>query len=184
MPPIINGLEMTDEDSTHDRLEGASFGEEYPRSDEMQVAMFIVFLLLWIIDSFFLRSTTLLATYIPLPMRLFVAGVSIVSGLYLINESHKLVIDEVPAEPALVDSGVYSRFRHPMYMGVLLTYLGLISSTMSVVSFGLLLGVFVAYDKFAAYEEQDLTRLLGEEYVDYKRRVPRWVPRILPDKLR
>jgi protein-S-isoprenylcysteine O-methyltransferase Ste14 len=180
MPPIINGLEMSDEDSTHDRLEGARFGEEYPRSDEMQVAMFIVFLLLWILDSFFLRSTKFLAAYIPLPMRLFVAGASIVSGLYLINESHKLVIDEVPDEPALVDSGMYSRVRHPMYLGVLLTYLGLISSTMSVVSFGLLFGVFVVYDKFAAYEEQDLIRLLGEEYVDYKRLVPRWVPRILP----
>ena len=172
---------MTDEASRHDRREGARFGEEYPRSDEMQVAMFIVFLLLWILDSFFLRYTTFLAAYIPLPMRLFVAGASIVSGLYLINESHKLVIDEVRDEPALVASGVYSRVRHPMYLGMLLTYLWLISSTMSVVSFGLWLGVFMAYDKFAAYEEQDLTRLLGEEYVDYKRRVPRWVPRRLPD---
>lgn len=181
MPPIIDGLEMTDEDTTRERREGAPFGEEYPRSDEMQVAMFIVFLLSWIVDSFYLRSTTFLAAYIPLPMRLFVAGASIVSGLYLINESHKLVIDEVRDEPALVDSGVYSRVRHPMYLGVLLTYIGLISSTTSVVSLGLWLGIFVAYDKFAAYEEQDLTRLLGEEYVDYKRRVPRWVPRMLPD---
>ena len=31
---------MTDEASRHDRREGARFGEEYPRSDEMQVAMF------------------------------------------------------------------------------------------------------------------------------------------------
>jgi len=63
-----------------------------------------------------------------------------------------------------------------MYLGILLLYLGLASSTLSMISLGLWLGIFAVYDWMADYEEQILIRVFDGDYIDYKRRVPRWIP--------
>ncbi|MCW3978876.1 MAG: isoprenylcysteine carboxylmethyltransferase family protein [Candidatus Bathyarchaeota archaeon] len=152
------------------------FGEEYPHSDQIQIALLLLFLAVWAVDSFLLRASTQPAEFVPLALRLPMGGALIYLGLLFVKRSHDLVIDEEYDEPTLVDTGVYSRVRHPMYLGVLLLYLGLASSTLSMISLGLWLGIFAAYDGMAAYEEQDLIRIFDEDYADYKRRVPRWIP--------
>jgi protein-S-isoprenylcysteine O-methyltransferase Ste14 len=35
---------------------------------------------------------------------------------------------------------------------------------------------FILYDGLAAYEEEDLIRALGREYINYQNRVPKWCP--------
>jgi len=168
---------MEPEKPNQDPLRRNQFGEEYPHSDQIQVALLLLFLAVWALDSFLLRASTQLAEFVPLALRLPIAGAVISLGLLFVKRSHDLVIDEEYDEPTLVDTGVYSRVRHPMYLGVLLLYLGLSLSTLSMISLGLWLGIFAAYDRMAAYEEQDLTRVFDEDYADYKRRVPRWIPR-------
>ena len=153
------------------------FGEEYPQSDQIQIALLLLFLAVWAVDSFLLKASTQPAEFVPLILRLPITGALIYLGLLFVKRSHDLVIDEEYDEPTLVDSGVYSRVRHPMYLGVLLLYLGLAVSTLSTISLGLWLGIFAAYDRMAAYEERDLIRVFDEDYVDYTRRVPRWIPR-------
>jgi protein-S-isoprenylcysteine O-methyltransferase Ste14 len=76
----------------------------------------------------------------------------------------------------LVDWSVYAFVRHPMYLGILLVYLGLATATLSIASLALLPAFFYAYDKFAAYEERMLVEALGEDYLRYMGRVRRWVP--------
>lgn len=168
---------MEPEKPNHDPSRRNKFGEEYPKSDEIQVALLLLFLAVWALDSFLLRASTQPAEFVPLALRLPIAGALICLGLLFVKRSHELVIDETYDEPTLVDTGVYSRVRHPMYLGIILLYLGLSLSTLSIISLGLWLGIFAAYDRMAAYEEQDLIRVFDEDYVDYKRRVPRWVPR-------
>jgi protein-S-isoprenylcysteine O-methyltransferase Ste14 len=34
------------------------------------------------------------------------------------------------------------------------------------------------YDRMATYEERDLIRILGEQYLNYQKRVPKWFIRI------
>jgi protein-S-isoprenylcysteine O-methyltransferase Ste14 len=154
------------------------FGEEYPNSDQIQVVLLLLFLTVWALDSFLLKASTLPARFVPLPLRLLIAGALIFLGLLYVKRSHNLVIDEKYDEPTLIETGVYSSVRHPMYLGILLLYFGLSASTLSIISFGLWLGIFAMYDRMAAYEEQDLMRIFDVEYIDYKRRVPRWFPRI------
>ena len=78
----------------------------------------------------------------------------------------------------LVVEGVYRRVRNPMISGVLLILLG---EALAFRSPGLLAwtGTFLAVN--AAYipfvEERGLERRFGDEYREYKRHVPRWVPR-------
>ncbi len=168
-----------------DRSSGRSdLGEEYPHSDQIQIVLLLLFIAGWVMDSLVLKFSTRLADVVPLTLRLLIAGVFVACGLLLIARSHRLVLDDVRDEPVLVDSGVYSLVRHPMYFGILLVYLGLLSSTLSIVSFGLWMGIFLIYDRMATYEERDLIHILGADYVEYQRRVPKWIPVKLSTKTR
>jgi protein-S-isoprenylcysteine O-methyltransferase Ste14 len=86
----------------------------------------------------------------------------------------------VPTEH-LVVSGFYRRVRNPMYVGVMLALVGeaiLFESRTMVVYVAvvsLVIHVFICF-----YEEPTLTRRYGEEYLRYKRNVPRWLPRLTP----
>ena len=78
---------------------------------------------------------------------------------------------------ALVDGGIFAHCRNPMYVANLLLILGL-----AIVHNGwamYLIGVpffLVAYACIVSAEEQYLLVRFGEAYVDYCRRVPRWIP--------
>jgi protein-S-isoprenylcysteine O-methyltransferase Ste14 len=86
-----------------------------------------------------------------------------------------------PAPPApteqLVIRGLYRYVRNPMYLAVLAGILGqaLILGRPVLVGYAAIVAVAVA--SFARwYEEPALTRRYGEQYLDYRRRVPGWLP--------
>ena len=78
----------------------------------------------------------------------------------------------------LVIAGPYRYVRNPMMWGVgaLLAgtalWIGSLGLWFGVAMLVLFLSLFVPY-----YEERDMERRFGEEYRDYCRRVPRWIPR-------
>jgi len=86
----------------------------------------------------------------------------------------------VMGEPVhLVVRGPYRHVRNPMITGVLCILLGEAAVTVS----GWLLGwfaIFLAFQVIAIqfWEEPHLVKRYGNEYVDYRRNVPRWIPRI------
>ena len=45
----------------------------------------------------------------------------------------------------------------------------------SLIAFAIWVVYFVLCDWMASYEERDLLRVLGEEYANYQRRVPKWL---------
>jgi protein-S-isoprenylcysteine O-methyltransferase Ste14 len=49
----------------------------------------------------------------------------------------------------------------------------------SLFSFGILIVFFILYDKMTTYEEKSLTQILGEDYIAYQKRVPKWFPKLL-----
>jgi protein-S-isoprenylcysteine O-methyltransferase Ste14 len=79
-------------------------------------------------------------------------------------------------ELKVIDSGVYGWVRHPMYLGGLLVFLGFAIATLSLLSLAVWIAFFVFLDRMATYEEKDLTRMLGQQYVEYQRRVHKWIP--------
>jgi len=83
----------------------------------------------------------------------------------------------------LVTEGIYSHVRNPMISGVLITLLG---ESLAVGSLGILAwaGFFFLINSAYFYfsEEKGLERRFGEEYIEYKRNVPRWLPRLKPRK--
>jgi protein-S-isoprenylcysteine O-methyltransferase Ste14 len=112
------------------------------------------------------------------PLLLFPAILSCGFGIYLALKSHEAVFPEAAGKPRLIESGVYSWVRHPMYLGTFLSCLGFSCAIVSLLSLGVLISLFVFYDKMATYEEKDLVSKLGQEYTLYQKRVPKWLPRL------
>jgi len=85
--------------------------------------------------------------------------------------------------PKLVTSGPYAYVRNPMYFGAFLTMLGvgiLLSSLSLVFIFMPLLVRLIAW-MVRAIEEPELEKRLGRDYLVYKKRVPRFIPRVRSD---
>lgn len=91
-----------------------------------------------------------------------------------------LGVGAVMGEPVnLVVRGPYRHVRNPMITGVLCILLGEAAVTAS----GWLLGWFAIFlmlqlTAIRIWEEPHLVQRYGSEYVDYRRNVPRWIPRI------
>ncbi len=83
--------------------------------------------------------------------------------------------------PRLVIRGAYRHVRNPMITSVLAILLG---ESLALGSIYILIwfGVFFVMNNFyfIFIEEPGLVRRFGGEYIDYKRHVPRWVPRRRP----
>ena len=150
----------------------ARLGEEHPWCDRFQVVMLLIFLTVWGLDSWY--GVTAFGFMCPWMLRAAACLALLGFGGYLVGESHDLVIGA--EDLGLVDWSVYAFVRHPMYLGILLVYLGLTAATLSMASLALLPAFLYAYDRFAAYEERMLVEELGEDYLSYMGRVRRWVP--------
>lgn len=146
-------------------------GSEHPLCDRVQLLIVVLFFVVWGIDSlgFFLFGySTIFLEVTSFPLLLAGTIVTLVRSFYLASKSHKAVLEQVHDPPVLVDSGVYSRVRHPMYLGILLFCLAFIILSVSLVSIGIWIGFFVFYDRMATYEERSLIEIL-ENHTLYAR---------------
>ena len=150
--------------------------DEHPSCDKIQNIAILLFLLVWGVDSFLLKWTTILSTSLPFSLRLLVGLLLVVFGVYMTWVSHETIFSNEDSQ-SLIDWGVYGLCRHPMYLGVVLLFLGMSFATFSVAAFLISVALFIMYDRFTAYEEEMLVEALGEEYRDYQRRVPKWFPK-------
>ena len=139
--------------------------------------LFLVpFLALWALDL--LWPTSLL----PSPWRWVAGALLLAAGVALAaagaTTQTRAGTDYNPWRPSkrVVDHGVYARTRNPMYLGFALATAGL--AVLASTAWGLLavpLGVILVQTLVIVREERYLERKFGAEYVDYKRRVRRWL---------
>ncbi len=150
---------------------------EHPFGDAGQFILLALFLIVWISDSFFLRTSTFLSDVIPLYIRLVFLGLTLVTAAYLSMSGHDAVCRD-QRSTKVVSSGAFRYVRHPLYSACLLFYLGLAVCTASIFSLAFFVVIFVFYNYIASYEERLLDEKFGEEYKKYKRRTGKWVPGI------
>jgi protein-S-isoprenylcysteine O-methyltransferase Ste14 len=149
---------------------------EHPYGDLGQIIFFFVFLIVWILDSFVFKLSTVLTATIPFAIRLLGAALFFGLSLYLYRASHHIVDEARESDRKLIQSGPFAKVRHPLYLSALLLYLAFIVATLSLVSFGLWLFIFLFYNFIAAYEENKLLDIFGQDYSDYMKRASRWFP--------
>ena len=149
-------------------------GAENPINDRAQIAFLLFFLIVWGLDSFLFRFLRVFSGFTPFLITVPIGIISIIIGAYLVCKSEAVVFTQKEAK--VIDTGVYGRVRHPMYLGTLLILLGFTISTLSILSFIVWIVFFIFIDRMASYEEKDLTRILGQQYTDYQRKVRKWFP--------
>lgn len=103
------------------------------------------------------------------------AGVFLFRSLLQFLRSKNTVITALPAH-SLQTSGIYSFTRNPMYLGLILVYIGItcfVGNWWNLILLPILMIIVQQY--IIKREEQYLERRFGQEYLDYKRKVRRWI---------
>lgn len=89
----------------------------------------------------------------------------------------------MPWDPTrnLITGSLYGHVRNPMILSLMIILVG---EAILFVSYGItlwaLLNLVINNVYFIFSEEPGLSKRFGEEYVEYKRNVPRWIPRLKP----
>jgi len=148
---------------------------EAPHADAAQAVFAVFFISVWAADSFWLRWTTALSRTVPGVVRAALFILLALLGGNVSWRAHQQIFGVDRHEPELVDYGVFRLSRHPMYLGIMMIYLGLALYSMSAASLAVLAGVFIFYDYLASYEEAKLVECFGDRYLNYMGKVRRWL---------
>ncbi len=150
-------------------------GREHPRSHLIQLLAMIIFFLIWVLDSFIFMFSTVFTQYVPFIIRIVLFLILLVIGLVLIfRTGHILFHEETPS--MLITTRIFARTRNPIYLGVLIIYLGFIFLSVSLISIIGFIFALILYNWIVNFEENDLEEIFKEEYKEYKKKVPKWIP--------
>ncbi len=71
----------------------------------------------------------------------------------------------------LVTTGIYSKIRHPMFIGAILVYIGIVVIFQSIIGFLLVIFILIPFFIYTAIkEEKILSEKFKTEYTDYKKK--------------
>jgi protein-S-isoprenylcysteine O-methyltransferase Ste14 len=129
-----------------------------------------------------LASRRLRLPFLPRRLALTVGPALVVcglaAGLLALREMHRAGTSVDPYEPAtaVVTEGLYRFTRNPIYVGFTLVYVGISALARTLTPVMLLPAVFAIMRRgVIEREERYLERKFGEEYLEYKGRVRRWI---------
>lgn len=151
---------------------------EHKFGDAGQATIAILFFLVWFFDTFVYEYTTKLNEIIPNAVRAPIGIIILIVAGYLAISTLRIVFKEVREVPEVIRKGAYNYCRHPMYLSEILLYIGLLFISMSLAAFIVLLpGIGFLYF-ICRYEERLLLDRFSDEYRQYMREVPMWIPRL------
>ncbi|MFX1257740.1 MAG: methyltransferase family protein [Promethearchaeota archaeon] len=139
----------------------------------------ISFIFLWVLDSRVLYLTVFLNLYVPFILRVILFVVFLISALIIMGISYKTLFSKNKPSPTLITGGILKYVRNPMYFGILLIYVAFLCFSISLLSIAYFVIVFLVYNKMVNYEENKLEELFKEDYLKYKKNVPKWIPKLI-----
>ena len=151
---------------------------EHALGDLGQLVFLVLFLAAWILDTVFIRYSAFVTDRIPLVVRLPLGVAVMVLSGYLAYSGLKIVFGEIREPPSVIRKGVFRWVRHPIYLGALLFYLGLLAFSFSFVAAVVWVAIIGFYVLISKHEERLLLQKFGKDYEDYMKEVPMLVPRI------
>ena len=140
----------------------------------------------WGLVSLYVKNLDVISgVYLPLRLRvpgiiLMIAGGSLASVCAL---SFAIFGKGTPFPPdapkEFVSTGPYKYVRNPMYIGGFMLFEGFafVNLSVSMIIFGFL-WLLIVHLFTIFYEEKTLEKQFGKSYLDYKKKVHRWLPTI------
>lgn len=155
---------------------------EHKWGDRGQLILLLLFLVIWITDSFVFQYSISLTEKVPNLVRMPVAAVIFIAGGLLAWGGMKAVFGTERTRSEVIQTGVFRIVRHPIYLGAILFYIGATISTLSIVSAIILIVIIAFYFLISRYEEQILIEEFGDEYLKYKKKVGMLFPKLSQKK--
>ena len=155
---------------------------EHTVADAGQLTLFILFMAVWISDVFFIKYSILLNNYIPTAVKMPIGIVVLIVAGYMVWDGMRKVFGPKGKKPHVINRGVFSVIRHPIYVSEILLYLGLILLNTSIAAIGVWIIAIVFLHYISRYEERLLLERFGEEYRQYMKDVPMYFPGIFRKK--
>lgn len=87
--------------------------------------------------------------------------------LYKAQKQHKLAT-----------TGLYAHIRHPQYVAFIAIMFGFLLQWPTLVTIGMFPILLVMYARLAVSEEKNMEKEFGEQYVDYKKDTPAFIPKL------
>ena len=131
----------------------------------------------WISDTFFLKYTTSLNHYVPLGIRIPLGVVLLVLSGYLARTGLSIVFGDKREDPGVIRKSVFNLVRHPIYLSEILLYLGFLMLSISLAAAAVWAVAIAFLHYISRHEERLLLARFSEEYEQYMREVPMWIPR-------
>lgn len=151
---------------------------EHPLGDLFQGISLIAFLVAIIIDRLTIRTNALISPYLPLWIRIILSFLILWAAWILAMEGLRIIFGEIREKPSVINEGVFSRMRHPIYLGAILMYLAGLVLSLSLIAGAVWIIIIAYYHYLALYEEKLLINKFGEPYKHYMQQVPMWIPKI------
>jgi protein-S-isoprenylcysteine O-methyltransferase Ste14 len=149
---------------------------EHRLGDLGQLLFALLFLAVWIADSFVLKLSTFLNPIVPLlPRTILGVGFCLIAW-YLSRQGLNVVFKEQRAEAEVISTGVFRFMRHPIYFSEVLLYLGLLMFSLSLLAVVVWVFAIIFLYFLSRYEERLLLEAFGQSYRDYMTEVPMWIP--------
>jgi len=150
---------------------------EHPWSDRGQLLALALFMIVWSTDSLLFHITAFGTAVISIYIRLAIAIPLWILAAILLLSSH-YVAHASPSLQNVVTTGVFRYIRHPLYLGSILVYLGLVIISLSLAAFGVWCLIAAFYHFIATYEERLLIARFGDTYRTYQKQTGRWLPKL------
>ena len=95
-------------------------------------------------------------------------------GLYMLYKGWQAIYNS--KGQTLVTEGIYARVRHPQYAALFLVTIGFLIQWPSITALFMWPILMFAYCRLAFKEEKDLLKQFGRKFMEYKQRVPAFIP--------
>ncbi|MGQ9550880.1 MAG: methyltransferase family protein [Candidatus Bathycorpusculaceae bacterium] len=106
----------------------------------------------------------------------YVGYILVATGLMVYTISLYQMLSHTLRKRALLTKGLYAATRHPQYLGIYMWTLGFAILGWRLINYFMWLTLCYSYILLAEHEEVELTRVWGQEYVQYKDKVPFIIP--------
>jgi protein-S-isoprenylcysteine O-methyltransferase Ste14 len=151
---------------------------EHKFGDAGQAIIAALFIIVWMLDSFFFKFTVFPNDYIPLAVQITLGVICLGLAAYLAWAGIKIVFGEVREKPGVIRKGVFSVVRHPIYLGEILLYLGLLFLRTSLAAAAVWIIAIIFLHYLSRHEEKLLVERFGDDYKQYMKDVPMYFPRV------